>query len=150
MKRHVITLPLIVLALSLATGCLVSKPNAGEKLLPYLPEPAFVVLEYLPKDKVLEATYPRTIDEILKGRQFIMRHFRSELPLKRDGFSYEKSLGVKIGNHHYRRDIYVYTYLNIETHHGPPTQEITIWYDFRDFEATNVWKVFTGEPRWPL
>ena len=148
MKQNFITISLLGLVLSFGYGCRAPIPYAEEKLLPYLPEPNFIIPEYMPKDKLLESTYPRTIEEILKGRQYVMQHFRSELPLKRDGFSYEKSLGVKIGDHLYRRDIYVYKYLNIETMHGSTDQEIMIWYNFDDLEGTNVWKVFTGKLKW--
>jgi hypothetical protein len=150
MKTNITAILLAGIMAVFSPGCVTQRPYAEEKLLPHVPEPEFQVCEYMPKDKVLEATYPRTIKQILDGRDFIIRHFRDVMVLTPHGFAYEKSQGVKIGDHIYRRDIYVYTYHNIETMHGPPDQEIMIWYDFEDYKGTNIWKVFTGEPRWHL
>ena len=143
----------LYLAVLLGLGCSSQQPQVDKTFLPHVREPAFDVLEYMPKDKVLESTYCRSITEILNGREYIIRAFDKVMPLDRRWFSYEKSNGVKIGDQHYRRDIYLYTYYNIEGDHGPPEQSIMIWYDFPDglaSDATNIWKIFTGKPMFPL
>jgi len=108
------------------------------KLLPHIKEPDFLALQ----DRL------RSIEQILKGRDYIIEHFRDEQRLAKTGFDYLKSTYIESSESGYKRDVYRYTYRDITGFHGSPFQEIVIWYYYEapDYErkGTKVYKVFTG------
>lgn len=112
-----------------------------DMVLPVIKEPDFILLS-------TKRTQPT--EQISSSIDSIINLYQTK-KLRRDQFSFKESSLVQSHDKFYRRDMFVYTFTNIETSHGFPTQEMLIWHESSDNEANEKFHaIYTAESMWPL